>query len=87
MPKRQTTRNPQGVVIERPIALRLMPEELDRARRVAKTFGCSMSSLARSAYLAGLPLVAENLVVPSSCEVRSGGAGKPVPPSSSQGRK
>jgi hypothetical protein len=57
-------RNPPGVVIERPIALRLMPEELDKATRLAKTIGCSKAALARRAYLAGLPLVAAD-VAPS----------------------
>lgn len=57
MPKRTTSRNPKGVVSTKPIALRLMPGELDDAKRIAKEKRCSRSSLAREAYLAGLPLV------------------------------
>lgn len=64
MPKRTTSRNPKGVVTTKPIALRLMPGELDDAKRIAKAKHCSRSSLAREAYLAGLPLVAAD-VTPS----------------------
>lgn len=64
MPKRTTARNPKGVVTTKPIALRLMPGELADAKRIAKNKGCSRSSLAREAYLAGLPLVTAD-VAPS----------------------
>lgn len=64
MPKSHTVRNPKGVVTTKPIALRLMPGELDDAKRIAKAKHCSRSSLAREAYLAGLPLVAAD-VAPS----------------------
>jgi hypothetical protein len=53
------TRNPHGVADTKPIALRLLPEERDQAERLARKTGCSMSWLAREAYLKGLPLINE----------------------------
>lgn len=55
------TRNPHGVADVKPIALRLLPEERDQAEQLSQQADCSMSSLARSAYLKGLPLVIEEL--------------------------
>lgn len=57
MQKPRTARNPAGIVKARPIALRLMPEELAEAERIAAQRNCSKSALARRAYLAGLKLI------------------------------
>lgn len=50
-------RTPKGVDTNRPIALRLRPEERKQAERVAKKLNVSRSNLARLAYLNGLPLL------------------------------
>ena len=50
-----TKRNPAGVDVRRPIALRLMPAERIDAERVAARLNVSLSKLARMAYLRGLP--------------------------------
>lgn len=55
------SRNPAGLATEKPIALRLMPRELADASRIAKKHGLSKSSLARQAFLAGLPLVLQGM--------------------------
>lgn len=60
--KHPLTRNPYGTVKNRPIALRLMPEELDEADELSSLFGCSKSSLARDAYLKGIKLVKKSLL-------------------------
>lgn len=52
-----TKRNPAGVDIKRPIALRLMPEERVDAERVAAKLNISLSNLARQSFLEGLPIV------------------------------
>lgn len=52
-----TTRNPGGLVKGKPIALRLMPGELEEAGRVAEKRHLSKSAMARQAYLLGLPLL------------------------------
>lgn len=57
--------NPHGVAATKPIALRLLPEEREKAERLAKETGCSMSSLAREAYLKGLPLISDSTPVNS----------------------
>lgn len=49
------SRNPAGLVTSKPIALRLMPDELARAVRIAEKQGLSRAALARKAFLAGLP--------------------------------
>lgn len=53
----QTKRNPEGLVTEKPIALRLMPQELKDAERIAAELHLTKACLARKAFLAGLPLV------------------------------
>lgn len=62
------TRNPHGVADVKPIALRLLPEERDQAEALAQKAESSMSSLARKAYLKGLPLVIEELAVESATQ-------------------
>lgn len=57
MQKQHHSRNPAGIVKTKPIALRLMPGELDDAARIAAERNVSRSALAREAYLKGLPLV------------------------------
>ena len=49
--------NPRGLAKTKHIALRLMPDELADANRIAAQLKVSKSNLARSAYLAGLPIV------------------------------
>lgn len=62
--KHQTTRrNPDGIEKTKPIALRLMPSERANAERIAKKAGVSKSSLARQAYLNGLPKTLRELDV------------------------
>lgn len=51
------SRNPAGIVTGKPIALRLMPEELAEAERIARKQGLSRSALARKAFMVGLPIV------------------------------
>jgi len=58
-------RNPDGLATQKPIALRLMPEELANARRVSQESNVSMSRLAREAFLKGLPLVSPSAAAPS----------------------
>lgn len=55
--KNTVIRNPHGLVKKSPIALRLMPDELENARRVSTDIQISMSRLAREAFIKGLPLV------------------------------
>ena len=50
-------RNPAGIEIRRPIALRLMPQEREDAERVAAKLNISLSNLARQSFLEGLPIV------------------------------
>lgn len=64
--KRPLTRNPHGTVKNRPIALRLMPEELAEADELSSLSGRSKSSLARDAYLKGIKLVKESLLPTST---------------------
>ncbi len=52
-----TKRNPAGVDLRRPIALRLMPAERLDAERVAAKLNISLSNLARQSFLVGLPIV------------------------------
>lgn len=61
MSAKSPARNPDGLVKAKPIALRLMPEELDDAKRVATKYRITRSALARKAYLAGLPLVEKQM--------------------------
>lgn len=57
MKQQTSSRNPAGIVKEKPIALRLMPKELADAERIASKQGLSRSALARKAFILGLPLV------------------------------
>lgn len=54
-----TTRNPNGLVKDKPIALRLMPDELSEAKQLANDRRQSESAMAREAYLLGVPLLKE----------------------------
>ena len=56
--------NPAGLATDKPINLRLMPEERQDAQALAEAAGISMSKLARSAYLKGLPIVCTELSLP-----------------------
>lgn len=60
-----TKRNPDGLISKKPIALRLMPEELANAKRVSQETNVSMSCLAREAFLKGLPLVVSSSALTS----------------------
>lgn len=53
-------RGPRGVRSDRPIALRLMPNELDQAEVVSSSLGLSKATFARKAYLAGIQVVVES---------------------------
>lgn len=57
LPNPHKSRNPAGLATKKPIALRLMPAERADAERFAAKLGTSKSALARSAYLAGLPII------------------------------
>lgn len=50
-------RSPHGVDSKKPIALRLMPDELKQAECLSKQLGLSKATFARKAYLVGVPLV------------------------------
>lgn len=78
IPMETTKRNPEGLVREKPIALRLMPQELLDAERIASEMNLTKSCLARKAYLAGLPFVSSS-AAPSPAGVAdfSGGGGIP----------
>lgn len=53
--------NPRGLDSRKPIALRLMPDELKDAERVSTEAGISKAKLARAAYIKGLPLIEQEL--------------------------
>lgn len=57
--------NPAGLVTNKPINLRLMPEELIEADRISSEARLSKSNLARRAYIKGLPLVIAELNIES----------------------
>lgn len=59
------TYNPSGLVTKKPIFLRLMPSELSDAESIAAEAGISKSNLARQAFLAGLPIVKDQLSTPA----------------------
>lgn len=65
-----TKRNPDGLISKKPIALRLMPDELDNAKRVSSEANISLSRLAREAFLIGLPMVMSN--TPEKVETTDG---------------
>jgi hypothetical protein len=50
-------RAPIGVVSGKPISMRLLPDERASLMRLSRKENRSMASMARRAYLAGLPLV------------------------------
>ncbi|MET3916224.1 hypothetical protein ABID97_003006 [Variovorax sp. OAS795] len=50
----KATRTPNGAVSNKPIALRLLPYELEKVRAVAKREQRSLASVARLALLRGL---------------------------------
>jgi hypothetical protein len=52
------SRAPIGVVTGKPISMRLLPDERQALMQLSKAENRSMASMARRAYLAGLPLVA-----------------------------
>lgn len=62
MTQQKSSRNPAGIIKDKPIALRLMPKELANAERISGKLGLSRSALARKAYLAGLPIVEKELL-------------------------
>lgn len=68
---KRTWSNPEGLVSDKPIAMRLMPAELADAERIAKDIGVSKSHLARMAFLKGLPLVS---ATPTSADLSGGEA-------------
>jgi hypothetical protein len=72
-------RNPAGVVNDKPIALRLMPCELNDANELAKVAGISRGKLARIAYLRGLPLVKADLSTSVPRATSTGGEVSPSP--------
>lgn len=55
------TYNPAGLVTNKPIFLRLMPEELQEAESLASQAGISKSNLARQAFKAGFETVKNKL--------------------------
>ena len=63
---KSSKRNPSGLATNKPIALRLMPDELANAERIAAAMNISKSNLARQAYLVGLPIVTCDLSSPSA---------------------
>lgn len=54
MQRNKKTYNPDGLATGKPIALRLMPNELKQAERLAKKSGYSRSFLARRMFLIGM---------------------------------
>lgn len=50
-------RSPHGVESKKPIALRLMRDELKQAECFSTKLGLSKAAFARKAYLVGAPLV------------------------------
>lgn len=65
-----TKRNPDGLVTQKPIALRLMPEELREAESLASQAGISKSNLARQAFNAGLETVKNRLQNPPAAPIK-----------------
>lgn len=69
--KRPLTRNPRGLVKNRPIALRLMPDELVEAEQLSTLYHSSESAFARLAYLKGIELIKAN-PLPTSTGLNGG---------------
>ncbi|MRR49419.1 MAG: hypothetical protein EG825_00665 [Rhodocyclaceae bacterium] len=72
MPAVALTRNPDGIEKKKPIALRLMPDELADAERMAASLGCTKSALARDAYLIGVESIKAGTDTASSSPVPPG---------------
>ncbi|PKO49031.1 MAG: hypothetical protein CVU31_02615 [Betaproteobacteria bacterium HGW-Betaproteobacteria-4] len=77
-------RNPDGLVSNKPIALRLMQAELADADKISRDLNISKSLLARQAYLVGLPIVVSSAAGNTSPTPRlaadfSGGDAPPIP--------
>lgn len=69
--------NPAGCVTNKPILMRLMPDELQAAEQGAAAAGMSKGSFARKAFLAGFPLVSPDFsttAVPPSADLSGGEA-------------
>jgi hypothetical protein len=83
MKHKHTSRNPAGLATSKPIALRLMPDELADAQRISSEQGLSKSALGRQCYLAG-----KELLFPDSetslprKRLKRGGGSTPAPTSS-----
>lgn len=71
---KRTWSNPEGLVSDKPIAMRLMPQELAEADRIAKRINVSKSHLARMAFLIGLPLVSKSSAAHPSADLSGGEA-------------
>ncbi|MDC6179533.1 hypothetical protein PP727_20880 [Ralstonia solanacearum] len=54
-PKVPLSRAPRGVLSEKPVCMRLLPEERQTLERMAREEKRSISSLARLVLLAGIP--------------------------------
>ncbi len=61
MSHHKDARNPRGLATRKPISLRLMPNELLDAERIAKELGVTKSRIARDAFIAGLPLISSGV--------------------------
>lgn len=70
-------RNAPGVVKNKPIALRLPPEELAQHEAYCKEHMLAKSNLAYEAYIAGLPIVAPGLHSADSSADPQGAASSP----------
>lgn len=70
-------RNAPGVVKNKPIALRLPPEELAQHEAYCKEHTLAKSNLAYEAYRAGLPIVAPGLHSADSSADPQGAASSP----------
>lgn len=86
MTQPKPTRNPAGLVKERPIALRLMPDELADAERISSEERQSESLHARQCYLAGKAILYPPVSKSTSStsprkRVKRGNGGSPVPAS------
>ncbi|WP_025873032.1 hypothetical protein [Methylobacillus glycogenes] len=74
---RKLKRVAYGVVKDKPIALRLRPEELERHEQYCFDNSLAKSTLAYDAYKAGIAIVAPGLVSASSPADPQGAVGSP----------
>lgn len=83
MTHKHTSRNPAGLATTKPIALRLMPDELADAQRISSEQGLSKSALGRQCYLAGKEILFPDrqTSLPRK-RLKRGGGGNPAPTSS-----